>query len=87
MTDPFLAHVRFSDHVARCHECHAPFTTCATGRELLATWQRAEELATKQAEEADRAAHIEACPDATGYSEDCAEEGEFYREARRESFE
>lgn len=86
MTDSFLAHVRFSDHVARCGHCSRvrpadslvhPF--CATGRELLASWQRAEELATRQAEEADRAVS-----DATG---DCADWGAEIREAQREAFE
>lgn len=77
MTDAILAHVRFSDHVARCPVCVRPaakFVTvdlCDTGRELLDAWQRAEEASTRAAEEYDRARSV---PDATGYDlDDCVE--------------
>lgn len=76
MTEPLIAHVRFSDHIARCPWClRNPNGLCEWGRHLLVSWQEAENLATKQAQEADRAAHIEAVSDATGYADDCAEEG------------
>lgn len=78
MTDPFLAHVRFSDHQARCAAC-SPLQLCLTGVELLNAWHRAEGLATMQADEADRAARIEA-------ELDCAPEcGANYREDRLEA--
>lgn len=67
MSDAFIAHVRFVDHVARCPECHRlgddMAAVCPTGRNLLVTWQRAQQLATLHAEEVDRAEQF------------CAEEG------------